>query len=381
MYLKPRPLRFEKNWRHSFSRQLLPCGLLLRIALSVHTPLAVARSDAHPQNDGNSFVGSQVCAGCHVEIAAAHKQSDHARTLRRVEELDELLQANSLKFHYKSNDVEYRIEKSSKPEYLLDLVAVKGQLTDRLHLSWGFGSGRRGVTFVGKTDRGGYGQSLVSWYQKLNALDITTGLDRSVSDATDALADGLTPAKRVECFSCHVTRAPETLPEVIDNSIAGIQCERCHGPGEAHVKAIRAGASQTGSKIGNLGSLRAREQIRFCGACHGEPPGESDLTALSEIIAHHTTVRFPPKRLVLSRCFDESDGRLKCTTCHDPHSVLPTSLSAFDVKCLACHSSKSGRFSACPVSRQDCVSCHMPREKLMMHSDFADHWIRKVRTP
>jgi hypothetical protein len=149
------------------------------------------------------------------------------------------------------------------------------------------------VTFVGKTDRGEYGQSRVSWYQKLNALDVTTGLDRQVGNATDALAEWLTAEKRAECFNCHVTREPETLPEAIEDRITGIQCERCHGPGAAHVKAIHEGTSSGPAQIRNPGAFSASDQLKFCGSCHGEPPGESDLTALSEIMAHQTC-GFPP---------------------------------------------------------------------------------------
>jgi hypothetical protein len=126
--------------------------------------------------------------------------------------------------------------------------------------------------------------------------------------------------------------------------------------------------------IQNPGKFSAQDQLKFCGVCHRQPVEE-----LSSVILDKATIRFPAQRLSLSRCYDESEGRLKCTTCHDPHENLPLTMAAYDPKCLSCHAGKSAIGSPCLVSKKDCVSCHMPVEPLMKHSQFADHWIRKVR--
>src|SRR5207247_1930779 len=102
--------------------------------------------------------------------------SNHFRTLRRVETMSDLLNAVPLRFVDGTNASEYQLEKSASPKFTLDLVAAKNQQVERLNLLWGFGAGRKGITFIGRTNTGDYGQGLVSWYHKINKLDITTGL-------------------------------------------------------------------------------------------------------------------------------------------------------------------------------------------------------------
>jgi hypothetical protein len=148
-----------------------------------------------------------------------------------------------------------------------------------------------------------------------------------------------------------------------------------------HIQAITSGETQKSLQIQNPGRFSARKQVEFCGTCHGEPPRETDLQALAQIMTDKRTVRLHPKRLILSRCYDESKGLLKCTTCHNPHDNLPASLSAFDSKCQACHGAGNTAQSRCSVAKRDCVSCHMPKEKVMAHSSFADHWIRVIKKP
>jgi len=324
------------------------------------------------------FVGSKRCVECHRDIASVQLSSDHARTLRRVEAIPELVKKVPLQFLDENNSVEYQIQKSTPLNGTFNLVALKDHRNEKLHLVWGFGTGRKGITFVGRNDAGDFGQSRVSWYQAKDKLDITPGLENRVRDSSDALADWLTPPKTERCFSCHVTRRPDIRPDQITDEIAGVQCERCHGPGRKHIEAVTEGSNPPGTAISNPGRLEAKELTRFCGACHGEPPEDFDLPAFSQIVSDKRSIRFPAKRLLLSRCYDESEGRLKCLTCHDPHEDLPKSLSYFDRKCQTCHAGKGSVRSTCPVAKKDCVSCHMPREQLMGHLDFVDHWIRKV---
>lgn len=328
-----------------------------------------------PAGSSGGYAGVEKCAECHVEIAESYLKSDHAHTLRKITALPALLRSLPMEFADTTEQVKYRLERSFSEGISMDLVATKGAQSARLSLLWAFGAGRKGITFVGRAGQD-YIQSRVSWYQRIQGLDVTTGAEvRRVKDAHEALGDVLSPQVREGCFACHMTRNAELLPEKIDESVSGVQCERCHGPGAEHIRFITEGKG-SGIAIQNPGKLAAKEQLHFCGVCHRQASEE-----FSKVILDKSTIRFPAQRLVLSRCYDESDGRLKCTTCHNPHENLPESMAAYDPKCLSCHAGEKPIGSPCPVSRKDCVSCHMPREPLMRHSDFADHWIRRVRRP
>src|SRR4030095_6128435 len=357
-----------------FSGQAVWMGVLSLAGSAALGPTVRVQSRAEIEG----FVGSKRCAECHRDIASVQLDSDHARTLRKTEALDELLKKAPVKFTNENNGVQYQLQRSTRPNGKLDLTASKDGRTDKLQLIWGFGTGRKGITFIGRTEEGNFGQSRVSWYQRNGVLDLTPGLDTVVKDSFDALAEWQTPSQTERCFSCHVTRQPDTRPDQITDEISGVQCERCHGPGRRHVEAVTHRANEPGAAILNHRKMDQRALIRFCGACHGEPPEESDLSAFSQIVLDPRSIRFPAKRLLLSRCYDESKGQLTCLTCHDPHDNLPKSLSHFDKKCQTCHSSKSLTNSVCPVAEADCASCHMPRDQVVGHLDFVDHWIRKV---
>jgi hypothetical protein len=86
-------------------------------------------------------------------------------------------------------------------------------------------------------------------------------------------------------------------------------------------------------------------------------------------------VRHQPVGLMQSACFRKGDGKLSCSTCHDPHARSSTDRVAYNANCLACHSAP--RQAACPVSSLDgCVDCHMPRRDVGRGMMMSDHWIR-----
>jgi predicted CXXCH cytochrome family protein len=167
--------------------------------------------------------------------------------------------------------------------------------------------------------------------------------------------------------------------------IPNVSCERCHGPGRAHVEAARRGAPDSELSL-PLGPDRwtADELLRFCGECHRHPAGPRPEQIR---LGDPTLVRFQPIGLMQSKCYRQSEGALSCLTCHDPHARPSTNRTAYDAICLKCHGDPAGsaapargaarRNVVCQVSsRERCVECHMPRVDVGPHVVLSDHWIR-----
>jgi coenzyme F420-reducing hydrogenase gamma subunit len=242
-------------------------------------------------------------------------------------------------------------------------------------LEWAFGSGKKGITPVGKRADGSLVESRLSWYAN-GGFGITTGAgQREPSSAAESLGRALSIKESRECFGCHTTGyvAGQPAPERRE---MGIRCERCHGPGAAHVRAMQQSPAPANRQILHPGKLGATAQVLMCGVCHGRPPADSDVAALRRIEQSPNTVRFPSQRLVLSRCYNESPDGLSCSRCHDPHTNVSARASDHDRSCLGCHGKAATK---CPSAGANCASCHMPREQAMLHSEFADHFIRVVK--
>jgi predicted CXXCH cytochrome family protein len=228
--------------------------------------------------------------------------------------------------------------------------------------------------------------------------------------------DGVMRRVRDECMFCHngypelsvsadgywrAQTLPRQLPE-------GTGCQRCHGPGASHARAMFSRKSdQAAATIVNPASLSPRRRNEVCYECHLLPavavqgarrlgrdvysfrPGQAlsdyelplDITDAKTPSADRFEISHQAYRLEQSRCFRES-GRLSCLSCHDPHRRLPPEerASHFRTVCLGCHEATvcSGQQHTTGGRDQaDCVACHMPKRRTqdVVHVVMTDHRI------
>jgi len=215
---------------------------------------------------------------------------------------------------------------------------------------WAFGAGLQAVTFLKREDRFTYRELGETWYRTLNGFARTPG---HKSDGGVAFRT-FDPAGRVlRCFSCHST-GPVTLgkQEAVLPYELGVRCEVCHGPGSGHARDPSANRLRTPAQ------MSAVQMNAFCRQCHrlDLATGE-ELTNLSD----PWILRSPTRLLAASACFQKSQGRLNCITCHAPHAPLQQDLSGYNAACQRCHA--AARHTQ-PVANQACAGCHMPFVRL-----------------
>jgi hypothetical protein len=92
------------------------------------------------------------------------------------------------------------------------------------------------------------------------------GADKGIAD----------PQKADECVRCHVTAfgKPETEIKKGFDRANGVQCESCHGPGEAHLKARFAAAAKGDAPQGYVqipaDEIIAVPKMETCVECHND---------------------------------------------------------------------------------------------------------------
>ena len=254
-------------------------------------------------------------------------------------------------------------------------------------VDYALGSGHHGITFLGKDRSDGHRELRLSYYTGGDYWGITDGFNPHPSAPDQFLGQVLGTDGFLTCLNCHSTRFHSEYdrdgPEAMDN---GIGCEKCHGPGDNHLKAVESGFPQLA--IARPKNATPAERLALCANCHSAdgsiPPTDPRF------------VRFQASTLTYSRCFTESRAKLDCVACHDPHRNVETSKAYYEVRCLSCHSTKGGMIPEdksvrvesvvarlCKVNpKSDCLSCHMPKVvDTMKFTTFTDHHIRIHREP
>ena len=325
------------------------------------------------------FVGSAACIRCHSDKSVSYAGTAMAHAAVSAEDSEvarthDVLRLQVGPFNYDLQSVQGK--------NILKVSDAKASVS--LPLSWSFGLGRTGQTYLYEQN-GVYYEAHVSYYSAVRALDITPGQSRSVPATLEsAVGRRLSTSETQLCFGCHTTGS--MLQGQFDprGASLGVSCEACHGPGAGHVATENLGTAKPGdSLIFNPARLDRIAAVDFCGACHRT---WGDVMTLNPSLGIFN-LRFAPYRLENSQCWKQGDGRITCLACHDPHQPVSHDTSSYDSACLRCHSTPpparqdtSKAAATCRVAARDCVTCHMPKYELPgLHSSFTDHRIRVVR--
>jgi predicted CXXCH cytochrome family protein len=342
----------------------------LSLKLSVGVLLLLSGTAAYAET---GYVGSDVCAGCHKDIARTQAQTNMARTWQGVD--TQILPPKYSETHAEGPDplIQYLSNRSAgKPTYS---VQMPGGPALEYPVTTTIGGKRHGVTFLFRVPdfegsplprvplvEGRYIHSVLE-----NGLALELGFsEEKPADYESAFGRVLTPSLEKRCLSCHV--APRTLGTRVET---GVACENCHGPGQAHLLALGAHSKDLG--ILNPAKLPAPEMMKPCSQCHAGSGFVEDPMPSQLLISDQVT------GLKNSECWRQSGGQITCTNCHNPHEDAPRAVltTRSEKTCLGCHSAGVTTHAAlCPVNRvTGCVGCHLP---LSIHGAFhlADHWIR-----
>jgi DmsE family decaheme c-type cytochrome len=216
------------------------------------------------------------------------------------------------------------------------------------------------------------------------------------------------------CVTCHTEQQKSFVHTIMGNAMAHPKsaldargCESCHGPGKAHVEA--GGGKDTIPVRFTKGSVNTvEEKNSACLSCHSKgnqmfwrgSPHESRAMACVDChqvhygsqaeryaalgsesrygapLTEHVGTRKPQPELCLqchqmrraqlqrSSHMPYREGKVTCTSCHNPHgSPNPSQLiqSTINENCLSCHTERRGPFLwEHPPVMENCANCHEP---------------------
>ena len=363
-----------------------------KIGFALFFPVALL-SGAGPVT--TKFVGSQACSRCHLQISVNYASSPMGLSMVPASETRErVLPAGSQTVT--NGNISFKVSRRGDDLYQEESQTdASGTLVFKkvYKLEYALGSGSNGISYAVR--KGNYiFEAPLSYYQRDRAWHLSPGYEKTNAGFSRPLSSGC-----VTCHSGRVNAVPDRDGLYRDPAFSelAIGCENCHGPGSLHVQ------KPASSNIVNPAKLSGSRADEICMNCHqagdarafqqgktsedvrpGIPlidvlaifkiPSSLSKDRANDLLEHHSSMQ-------TSKCFQGSNGRLRCNTCHDPHA-RPTKTETtayFDQKCLGCHTVSSCKRAVAPGlhSGSGCADCHMPKREIgtISHSALTDHRI------
>jgi hypothetical protein len=350
----------------------------------------------------NHYVGDTACADCHDDISSQYAGHSMGRSLTEFADLPPDSPAMAtLPYQFEADGFRYAIRRENG-----QLIHHQGRITsDGTEMAvieepvrYVVGSGHHGQSFL--VHRGSQlAMSPVTWYPDKQIWDLSPGYRTNNSEFNRPVVE--------ICLFCHANEAhikPHTLNSYETPIFRGhaIGCERCHGPGENHVRRQRAESTEGGDDtIVNPAKLPPTSREAVCQQCHlsgvarvlkpGKQlhdfrPGQPLDTCFEIFVLNERPdeAQFVGhvEQMHDSECFQKSDGRLGCVSCHDPHRLpsMDERVDFYRDRCLNCHAT-----DGCTVPEAErrvenpldnCVDCHMPNQETeVQHTATTNHRI------
>jgi len=375
----------------------------LLVFCSTPTKQATTETTYKNLNDTVNYVGMQTCRSCHQNVYDTYihtgmgKSFDHATKTKSAARFDRhaiVYDADS-DFYYKPfwQDSVLYIK-----EFRLENGDTTHSRTERI--SYVIGSGQHTNSHL-INENGYVTQAPITFYTQDGKWDMAPGFEGGANSRFSRIIG-------TECMTCH-----NHLPDHVAGSEnkyktvpRGIECERCHGAGELHVREKLAGNTIDTAKyidysIVNPVDLPIELEIDICQRCHLQGtavlnegkdffdfrPGMKLNEVMNVFLPRYTNshdkfiMASQADRMRLSKCF--TVGKMSCTSCHNPHhSIEATTTDTYNNACKNCHTKTDREICSAPmaerVAKQDnCVECHMPKSGSIdiPHVRITDHAI------
>lgn len=350
------------------------------------------------------YVDSAVCSTCHGAIAESYARTGMGRSFFRPAAGNTVEDYSGKNTYYHAPSESYftmarRDGAFYQGRYQLDRAGRRVNAAEK-RVDYVLGSGNHVRSYLSRAAGGTLVELPLAWYaEKGGYWGMNPGYDR-------ANHDGFRRTITYDCMFCHnaypsipaAGAQPLAMPVYQSEMPEGIDCQRCHGPGAAHV------ASGGKAAIVNPAKLSLERQMDVCMQCHLETtsfplpnaiqkyergpfsyrPGEA-LGKFLQFFDHAAGTGKDDKfeivsaayRLRKSACFLRSEEKLTCTTCHNPHDIPrgEAAVKHYDAACRTCH---AGELKA-HVKVENCAGCHMPKRRTedVVHAAVTDHLIQR----
>ena len=379
---------------------------------------------APPPRPAASYVGHQVCAGCHPQAEAGWRGSHHDLAMQPPSEATVAGDFRDARFTYAGVTSTF-FRRDGK--FLVRTDGPDGRLAD-YEVKYSFGVSPLQQYLIELP--GGHLQALgIAWDTRPRAqggqrwFHLYPG--QNVSHEDELHWTRLGQNWNYMCAECHSTGVrknydAQTRSFATAYAEVNVACEACHGPGSNHVAwarnesgraddatkgltvalADRRGVTWTiNAETGNAQrspATRVGHEVEVCGRCHARRGQFSeDETARAALGDTHRValledrLYYPDGQIrdevyeygsfLQSRMFHRG---VTCSDCHDPHRGKLRAPGS--QVCLGCHSAQkytaaTHHFHPAGSRGADCLGCHMPTTTYMVVDPRHDHSFRVPR--
>ena len=333
------------------------------------------RAQVLPDPRGDAYAGSETCIRCHASISKSYAHTAHFFSTRIADSVGIAGNFSPGFNTFRINQTtEIRMEKRDSGYYQVLYEGNQETEAHRFDLVMGAVKGQTYLYWKGNQ----FFQLPVSYLAPLHQWTASPGYSIS----------GLNFSRPVlkECFGCHSSFASGdphgwSGDGIQKNSwVFNIDCERCHGPSEAHVRFHEEHPEEKKAKfITSFQSLGQQQKIDLCAVCHSGTKhillkstfafqvGDSlssfmiPLQTGDQLDVHGNQTQL----LAQSKCFRMSS--IDCTTCHNAHEDQRGMIKTFNERCQGCHPTVRHETKMISVANRNflqdnCTTCHMPAQ-------------------